>query len=183
MTTFETRERGWRESQSRLPGGLDAALDSKALAGLVLEAVRLVDDGELNPPVSTAATPAFRPRAMLAMLTYCYAIGVYGSHDVEGMMYEDAEFRALCGMEYPDWRRLKRFRRNNHAVLRRTIEETFRGVWRLHDGARRSACGNGVGANGHSSNGLPEPARPESFSAEAQACIERAMFIDQMAVE
>ena len=183
MTTFETRERGSREAQSGLPRSLNTALDNKTLAGLVLEAVRLVDDEELNPPASSAAAPAFQPRAMLTMLTYCYANGVYGSQDVEMMMYEDADFRALCGMEYPDWRQLKGFRYRNHAALHRTLEETFSGVWRVRGEAGRSGGGNGDGVNGHSSNGLPEPARQEWFSAEAEACIERAMFIDHMAVD
>lgn len=53
------------------PRGGDGAamLDNKGWADLVLETVRFVDEGELNPPAAAAEAPAFRPRGMLAMLT------------------------------------------------------------------------------------------------------------------
>ena len=51
-------------------GGDEAAmLGYKEMADLVLETVRFVDEGELNPPAASAAAPAFPPRVMLAMLT------------------------------------------------------------------------------------------------------------------
>jgi transposase len=153
-------------------------LGNKELAEVVLEAVRMLDDGELNPPLSPATAPAFRPRVMLAMLTYCYAIGVYSSKDVEEMMYVDAPFRALCGMEYPDWKRLKRFRRDNHPALERTLEETFSRIWILHETPSQTRADEP--SNGHSSNGLREPARQGWFLIEAQSRIEQAMFIDHM---
>ena len=97
-------------------------LEDKELADLVLESVRLVDEGELNPPAGAAASPAFQPRGMLALLTYCYAIGVYGSQDVELMMREDASLRALCGWDIPDWRIVRRL--SMQVPIRRTY-----GTW------------------------------------------------------
>jgi len=158
-------------------------LDNKDLADLVLETVRLVDEGELNPPAASASAPAFRPRVMLAMLTYCYAIGVYGSEDVEQMMREDASLRALCGMDFPDWRRLKRFRRQNHAMLQRALEETFRGAWSLSCRAPQAASAHRGGRVAEARNDLPDAASADWIAAEAAARIERAMFIDLMAIE
>lgn len=172
MTMLETKERRSEERRAQFPVALGLALDNKALAGLVLKAVRGVNEKELNPPV-VGATTAYHPQVMLAMLTYCYAIGVYGSQEVEAMMRADADFRALCGMDYPDWRRLKRFRRDNHAPLRRALEETFRSAWSM--GREVETSCNGC-AN-------QDAAPPGWIAAEAQARIEQAMFIDLMAVE
>ena len=181
MMTIETRERGGSEARLSLPRNLSPVLDNKALAALVLEAVRRVGDRELNPPVAGNSGLAFRPRALLALLTYCYAIGVYGSQDVEVMMYEDADFRALFGMEFPDWKQLRNFRRHNPAVLRQALEETFKGVWRLQGGIGRGTDAGGAEAT----RAVAECATEifEGFSEEAQARLERAMFIDHMAME
>jgi len=162
-------------------------VDNKELARLVLEAVRGVEDGELNPPVSANSTLAFQPRAMLTLLTYCYAIGVYGSQDVEQMMYADADFRAMFGMEFPDWRRLKSFRRHNTEILRRTLEETFKSIWRLQSDAALGKPENGNEPGHELDRKGPERSLrvfdPGSIADETQALLERAMFIDHMAMD
>jgi len=117
----------------------------------------------------------FQPRALLALLTYCYTIGVCGSEDVELMLREDASLRQLCGRDIPDWKELKRFRRHNHAILQRALEETFRRAWSLSCGAQTA---------GRASRSDPlEPETAEWIAAEAAARIEKAMFIDLMATE
>jgi hypothetical protein len=179
MTTFEDRERARQAAEAGREGGQAKGSDRRTLADLVLEAVRHVGADELIPPVTTEPSPAFQPRAMLAMLTYCYANGVYGSWDVEQMMYEDTAFRALCGRDYPDSRRFRRFRRNNHTVLRRTLEETLRGAWSLNLGL----ANGGNGAPKESSNGLLDAAAQEWIAREAEHRLEKAMFIDHMSTE
>jgi hypothetical protein len=176
MKALEVRERA-RQVEIAQKADANEELERKVLAELVLDAVRHVGPDELNPPVTAESSPAFQPRAMLAMLTYCYANGVYGSYDIEQMMYDDAAFRALCGRDYPDSRRLRRFRRHNHAVLKRTLEETLRGAW----GLTHIAAVNGAGKQ--SSNGLMDVATLDWIAQEAQHRMEQAMFIDQMSIE
>lgn len=174
MTSFARVARGERLGLLESPSvRIISVIDSKTLAQLVLQAVGTVGSAELNPP-ATGTTTAYHSRVLLAMLTYCYTIGVYGSQEVEEMMYADAEFRALCGMNYPDWRQLKRFRRRNHEPLRRTLKETFRGAWRLT---------GRPGVPGETEAKRNADALPEWLAAEAQSRLEQAMFIDQMAVE
>ena len=171
-------------AQPGLPAAGGAAmLENKELADLVLESLRLMDEGELNPPAASIASPAFQPRAMLALLTYCYAIGVYGSQDVEWMMRQDASLRALCGREIPSWRQLKRFRRQNHAVLQRALEETFRGAWSLSCRARTAGGPARAAGPAEVGNGRPKSATADWIPAEVAARIERAMFIDLMALD
>lgn len=179
MTTHDAREQARQTAETRRTGGDARGLDRKVLADLVLEAVRRIGAEELNPPITTETSPAFQPRAMLAMLTYCYANGVYGSEDVEQMMYEDTAFRALCGMDYPDHRRLRRFRRNNHGPIQKTLEETLRGAW---SSSHEAGLGDGI-AKPESSNGLLDAAGQDWIAREARNRIEKAMFIDHMATE
>jgi hypothetical protein len=177
MTTLETRERALPAEATKGLSGVSKELDGKVLADLVLEAVRHVTADELNPPSTAETSPALKPRAMLAMLTYCYANGVYGSYDIELMMFEDAAFRALCGRDYPDSRRLRRFRRYNHGVLERTLEETLRSAWSFKHIV--AAGGNET----QSSNGLMDAAAHEEIIQEAKRRLEKAMFIDHMSIE
>jgi len=177
MTTIEARERARRAETAASTNSQSKELDRQTLADLVLQAVRRVSTQELNPPLTAESSPAFQPRAMLAMLTYCYVNGVYGSYDIEQMMYEDAAFRALCGRDYPDSRGLRRFRRYNHAVLKRTLEETLRGAWSLN----LNAATNGTAKQ--SSNGLIDAAANDRIAQEAQHRLEKAMFIDHMSIE
>lgn len=160
-----------------------AMLDYKELADLVLESVRLVDEGELNPPASSAEAPAFRPRVMLAILTYCYAIGVCGSEDVERMLREDASLRAMCGAEIPHWRSLKRFRRHNRAMLQHALEETFRRAWSLSCRLPQAVGDRRGGRPFEPGSGRAESAMADWIVSEATARIERAMFIDQMSCD
>ena len=123
---------------------------------------------------------------MLAALTYCYALGLFSSRDIEEMMRTDRGFRALCGMEFPDWRRLRRFRRHNREALRRTLEETIRRTWSLNGGDHRQRPRYEMTqTNELLPASAPSGESPPSdwFTAEAEHRIECAMFIDQMALE
>src|SRR5262245_10827029 len=114
MTTFEPIQNKPSARPRPMPADLSAWLDKKSLVSLVLDAVLAVDDSTLRPVAASTAGIAFRPKTMLALLTYCYAVGIYGSEDIEDEMYRDAIFRYFCGNEIPDWKSLKRFRRHNH---------------------------------------------------------------------
>lgn len=179
MTTLMTRERGTQRG-SRLgdlgPGGGSTWLDNRALAALVLEAVRSVDEKELSPPAPSAPGPGHGSRLLLAALTYFYSLGVFASQDIEESMRKDAGFRALCGMEFPDWRRLRKFRREHRGVLRDALKNTLRGMWRMHPAA---------GSQGESGQRATRPevdaSGTEWFSRRAEDLIEQAMFVDQCA--
>lgn len=173
MDPAERGQVGARRAEG-LPEAPGRTLDAGTMAALVLQAVRGIEDDELVPPGTTPGL-AFQPRSMLAMLVYCYASGIYGSWDVEQKMYEDPEFRALCGREYPDWRRLRRFRRENREVLRRTLAESFRNAARWQAAEPPMVRGDRVGAG---SGAAREPL--DNFDNEAEARIERAMFCDAM---
>ena len=68
---------------------------------------------------------------LLTLLTYCYATRLYGSADIEWAARNDATIRYICAHHFPDWHSLRRFRRNNRALLVETIGWVFKQAWSL----------------------------------------------------
>jgi hypothetical protein len=184
MQAVETRWGTADTGEVRWPESLGAWLGKRVLADVVVGAVRKAADQELNPPVASPMGIAFGPRMLLAMLTYCYADGVYGSQDAEQIMREDTLFRVACGDEFPDWRRLRRFRRDNHPVLSRVLTETFRVAWSLRGRTPQPPGTRGPNESQPStSSGSSRPLDEAWLNQEVEDRIERAMFIDRMALD
>jgi len=183
MTAVEPRPiAGWK-GESRLPDSLAAWLERNPLASLVLNAVRAVDERWLQPVASKGAGMAFQPRALLAMVTYCYVLEIYGSQDIEDLMRRDGLFRFLCANEFPDWHAVRRFRRNNRETIQRCLAEALRHIWKSGSFERYTGCpctDHGKEAR------VPEWRKaldPAHLMDEANERIERAMFIDHMAID
>ena len=66
MMTLTTRERGAGELRNGRPGERSAGLDNRALAELVLEAVRSVDEKKFHPPAPSSPGPGHGSRLLLA---------------------------------------------------------------------------------------------------------------------
>src|SRR5262245_6852756 len=93
---------------SRPQSANDSCLDS--LIHAVAEAVRKVDDRMLRPVAGGNGSLAFEARALLAILTFCYARQIYGSTEVATRLRGDAHLRRACNDEIPDADTLRRFR-------------------------------------------------------------------------
>ena len=139
MTTLETSTslraaRSLTVPQSAQPQINDRARETTALSPTqaVQVAARAISRNALHPVCSPAAGVAFHPRALLAVLTYCYSSEIYSSVDIENLMWRDATFRNVCGNQIPDAPTLRRFRQHNrepieqclHAVLRFQAEQS-----------------------------------------------------------
>ena len=129
MTTVESRQTiGW-SGESRLPDGLDTWLVEDSLASLVVKAVRKVDERLLQPVAGKSAGVAYQPRQLLALVTYCYAAGIYPSQDIEDIMRKDRLFRFHCDNEFPDWHLIRRFRRYNRELIEQCLAEILGWMW------------------------------------------------------
>jgi len=183
MTSVESKKTPQRQGDTQLYGSLNAWVEKKPLAGVVLEAVRRIDNGALKPVASAQAGVAFRTRMLLAMVTYCYAAVIYGSQDIEAVMREDATFRFLCGNEFPGWKVIQRFRCYNREVIQRCLEEVLRGASqvRLADGEGEPTATARAGTVGIARR--HETWVEQQFATEAEERIERAMLIDNLALE
>lgn len=62
--------------------------------------------------------PKFRPRVLLAILSYAYCTGVYESEEISRLCATDAMLRQMCAEEFPSTRALERFRRENRGLLK-----------------------------------------------------------------
>jgi hypothetical protein len=83
----------------------------------VLVAVPGIPGESLHRVAPDDAGMAYQPRALLALLTFCYASGVYASDDIEDHIYRDADFRRVCADEFPEADLLRRFRRLNREAI------------------------------------------------------------------
>lgn len=131
MTTLEPRTNLRPNVSFTLPEfGTAPANDSRTASGTFTEtvrnAVRGVVENTLRPVTRRDSGVAYHPRVLLALLTYCYARGIYGSLDIERIMRKDTVFRALCREEYPDARMLRCFRRENRAALQDCLSLVLR---------------------------------------------------------
>jgi transposase len=95
-------------------------------AQAVQEAARAIARNNLHPVCSPVAGVAFHPRALLAVLTYCYTCEIYASADIEDLMRRDANFRVVCGNQIPDAPTLRRFRRHNHEAIETCLHSVLR---------------------------------------------------------
>jgi transposase len=183
MTTFDIKTRWVAGGRTQPVAQAVDRLDRRSLARLVIETVRELEGQELRRVAPEDAGAAFRPPVMLALLTYSYALGVYGAEDIERMMIEDSALCALCGREVPSGRLLRHFRRENRAALQRTLTETLRQA--RHRMSRR---GDGMASPAPVPGGAEPGAdldrtqtwHNDVFAMEARNRIERAMFIDRM---
>jgi len=125
MTTAEPTQLQRRftdEKQLRFPS---VCIENTNLGDLVLAVVRQLDTCQLVPVAAAGAGIACQSRVLLGLLTYCYASGVFSSLEIEARVRQDPILILLCGRELPDWHRIRRFRRYNHAAIQRCLEATL----------------------------------------------------------
>ena len=128
MTTLTSTFRAARSlTLPSTPTPPDRARETAASpAQAVQAAARAIPHGVLQPVCAPDAGLAFQPRALLAVLSYCYVHEIYLSSDIEDLMYRDAHFRSLCGNEIPDARTLRNFRRHNHEAIEHCLAAALR---------------------------------------------------------
>lgn len=69
--------------------------------------------------------PEYRPKSLLCLLTYAYAIQVYGSEEIVNRCYSDTVFRLLSENKAPAAAELRRFRRENRGLLKGMLMALF----------------------------------------------------------
>lgn len=75
----------------------------------------IVPRGEESLPAET----------ILAIISYCYAKGVYSCRDIELAILKDQGLRATLGGQLPSDAALRRFRRLNRTTIQSVLEKTF----------------------------------------------------------
>jgi hypothetical protein len=166
-----------------LPEDLRAWVGADCLARLAQAVAQTFHWPETRNNQTAGTVSRLRPQMMLSLLTYCYAIGVEASQEIESGIDRDATMRHLSGGAWLTWHDIRRFRRWNRVRLQQALARLFRIVWRL-----RLAVGGGQAPE----RGLPGPARScrwgqgqleDELRAAAEERIERAVLLDSVALD
>jgi hypothetical protein len=108
---------------------LRQCVGEKGLLKLALDAVLTLDEERLQEARKRSSD--FSPYMMLTLLTYCYSASLYGSRDIETAIGSDRTVRYICARAYPDWQRLRRFRRQHRELLLQCLVYVLKQVWAL----------------------------------------------------
>jgi hypothetical protein len=119
-TAVKTFQEVWLWPARPVTSEISASL-VPTLAEAVLVAVRTIPKESLQRVAPQEAGVAYQPSMLLALLTYCYASGLYASEDIEQRMCQDADFCRVCADEFPGALMLQRFRRLNRDALIRSL--------------------------------------------------------------
>src|SRR5438132_7581342 len=86
-----------------LPTDLRVLVDESCLLHLALESA--VNGGSINlkPFNGLSGQAPLSARMMLTLLSYSYAVGIFGSRDIERAIYEDQTLRYICAGQRPAW--------------------------------------------------------------------------------
>lgn len=111
-----------RRQRFLLPVDMMDWLPEDDIAGLVVDAVELMDLGEFEASCKVGAQgmPPFAPSMLLSLLIYAYSHGVRSSRAIERLCRRDAGYRFIVGSEVPDHSVIARFRQK-HATLMKGV--------------------------------------------------------------
>ncbi len=159
---------------------LPAPSEKTGLVSVVVDAVESVDWPKKSQRFSINGHSSYSAERLMHLLTYAYAIGLYGSQDIELAVQTDPVLCYLCASEVPDWNTLRRFRRLHRQYLRECLikvaEQAL--VIRFGNEAEETPLVDHCVAQAldrwFEPLCLPEPPR------QADSRIEQAAFIDEM---
>lgn len=124
---------------------------------------------------------------LLAIVSYCYAKGIYGCRDIELAILQDRELRSSFGNNLPSDACLRRFRRLNRTAIQNVLEKTFvqakRELGRIPPD-HEPEVGRGVNPTGSTATpGATGPDKGETTFLAREAAVDRlqkALFVDGM---
>ena len=106
-----------RDQAFLLPPDLRDWIPEDDLAHFVIEAVERVELGAFKVNRRGSGSAQYHPRMMLALLIYCYAIGIFSSRRIERATRRDIGVRFVAANSHPDHDTIATFRRENPAAI------------------------------------------------------------------
>jgi hypothetical protein len=126
-----------------LPSDLRAWTDQGKLLNLVLQHSTEAQ-GPLPRPGNGRRIDGRYPAPMLlALLAYCYAIGVYASREIERLTYTDETVRYLAVNSHPSGEDIRRFRRSWRASITHCLTGVLNAIWIERFGSIVTTHGHG----------------------------------------
>lgn len=110
-----------------LPVDLRAWVPADDMVHFVIEAVEGMRLSSLRVNRRGSGSEQYPPKMMLALLIYCYAMGIFSSRRIERATWRDIAVRYLTGDTHPDHDTICKFRRENLEA----VQEAFVAVLAL----------------------------------------------------
>jgi hypothetical protein len=126
-----------------------------------------------------------RTRALLMVLAYYYARGVYASSDIENECQEDHFGMQLCADEVPDWNEIRTFRRLHRVLLRKVLADVLAAI-REQGGLSDTAIFTRqqlLSVETDEDDGGKATRKASPFLAEADSVIRQAIQADSMVMD
>lgn len=127
MTTLENQTQ-MRRTRA-LPGAAFQNFltpNPRTLEQAIHKAVCAVEDPSLKPLLPEDHGPFAQTRALLSLMTFCYARQIYGSTDLSDIAKRDEDFARLNGKGFPQARLIRRFRVDNREAVHRCLVAALR---------------------------------------------------------
>lgn len=115
-----------RDTPMLLPVDLREWVPGEDLVHFVIEAVDSMQLPSMAVNRRGTGSEQYPPRMMLALLVYCYCMGVFSSRRIERATYRDIAVRYLSGDTHPDHDTICAFRRQNGLVVKEGFVEVLR---------------------------------------------------------
>ncbi|MBN1836364.1 MAG: IS1182 family transposase, partial [Spirochaetales bacterium] len=115
-----------RDTPMLLPVDLREWVPGEDLVHFVIEAVDSMQLPSMAVNRRGTGSEQYPPRMMLALLVYCYCMGVFSSRRIERATYRDIAVRYLTGDTHPDHDTICAFRRQNGLVVKEAFVKVLR---------------------------------------------------------
>jgi transposase len=132
------------EEKFSVPLDLTEWIDAQTIRAWVNEEIDTLDWSNPELKKELALHPNLRPRELLTILSYAYAVGIYESEEISRLCTTDRTFRELSGKEVPSHRGLERFRRENRGLLKWILVQVFKRALREKHGLNISLLPSGL---------------------------------------
>lgn len=114
-----------RDQTFLLPPDMRDWVPEDDLCHFVIEAVKRVDMAAFHVNTRGSGSLQYDPRMMLALLTYCYANGIFSSRRIERATYRDVAVRFVAANTHPDHDTIAVFRRRNEEAFKAAFLEVL----------------------------------------------------------
>ena len=94
-----------------LPPSIDEWLPERHLARFVVEVIEGLDLTAMSKSYRGTGSASYHPAALLGLLVYGYATGVFSSRKLERAAYDSVAFRFIAANDHPDHDTIATFRR------------------------------------------------------------------------
>ena len=94
-----------------LPPSVDEWLPERHLARFVVEVIDRLDLSSMVKAYRGSGSASYHPSALLGLLVYGYATGVFSSRKLERATYDSVAFRFIAANDHPDHDTIASFRR------------------------------------------------------------------------